>query len=121
MMRGRLRGMDPALARRVYDVSPPEGSFRLRSGQLSGEYEEYGTCKAAEGGPVRGRRVVVVEDVVTTGGALLDSCASLRAEGALVDTVVCAIDREQGGAANLLAEGLTLRAAFPRTDMEAAR
>lgn len=82
--------------------------------------KEYGTAKAAEGGPVAHRRVVVIEDVVTTGGALLASCALLRGEGALVETVVCAIDRQQGGAANLAAEGLELRAAFTREQLEAA-
>jgi len=80
--------------------------------------KDYGTRRAAEGASVRGRSVVLVEDVVTTAGALLASCALLRAEGALVDTVVCAIDREQGGAANLLKEGLTLRAALTRTQLE---
>ncbi|NUR24718.1 MAG: orotate phosphoribosyltransferase [Catenulispora sp.] len=79
----------------------------------------YGTMKAAEGGPVRGLRVTVIEDVVTTGGALLSSCALLRSEGAVVDTVICAIDREQGGRENLAAQGLELRAALTRTDLEA--
>ncbi|GGM51153.1 orotate phosphoribosyltransferase [Dactylosporangium sucinum] len=81
--------------------------------------KEYGTQKAAEGGPVEGRRVVVIEDVVTTGGALLASCRLLRDAGARVETVVCAIDREQGGRANLEAEGLQLRAALTRTELEA--
>lgn len=80
--------------------------------------KEYGTGKAAEGGPVDGRRVVVIEDVVTTGGALLASCRQLRASGALIETVVCAIDREQGGQENLAAEGLVLRAALSRRDLE---
>ncbi|MET8251848.1 orotate phosphoribosyltransferase [Micromonospora sp. NPDC005197] len=79
--------------------------------------KEYGTGKAAEGGPVDGRRVVVIEDVVTTGGALLASCRQLRASGAVIETVVCAIDREQGGRENLAAEGLGLRAALSRRDL----
>lgn len=82
--------------------------------------KEYGTAKVAEGGAVAGRRVVVVEDVVTTGGALLASCRHLREAGALVDRVVCAIDREQGGRENLAAESLRLRPALTRTDLEAA-
>ena len=79
----------------------------------------YGTQRLAEGGEVAGRRLVVVEDVVTTGGALLQSCRALRDLGAQIDTVVCAIDREQGGRENLAAEGLELRPALTRTDLEA--
>jgi orotate phosphoribosyltransferase len=82
--------------------------------------KEYGTGKAAEGGPVAGRRVVLIEDVVTTGGALLASCAHLRANGAQVDTAVCAPDREQGGRENLEAERLQLRAALTHRDLEAS-
>lgn len=82
--------------------------------------KEHGTGKAAEGGAVNGRRVVVIEDVVTTGGALVTSCGHLRAAGARVETVVCAIDREQGGRENLKAEGLQLRAALTRGDLESA-
>jgi orotate phosphoribosyltransferase len=82
--------------------------------------KEYGTGKAAEGATVTDRRVAVIEDVVTTGGALLASCRLLRAAGARVETVVCAIDREQGGQENLKAEGLQLRSALTRTDLESA-
>ncbi|WP_426511687.1 orotate phosphoribosyltransferase [Dactylosporangium sp. McL0621] len=84
------------------------------------EAKAYGTQRAAEGAAVAGRRLVVVEDVVTTGGALLASCRALRAEGAEIVAVVCAIDREQGGGANLAAEGLQLRPALTRRDLEAA-
>ncbi|NYT95320.1 orotate phosphoribosyltransferase [Salinispora sp. H7-4] len=83
--------------------------------------KEYGTSKVAEGGRVHGQRVVLIEDVVTTGGALLASCGQLRAIGAQVNTVVCAIDREQGGPENLAAEALQLRAALSRRDLEAAQ
>ena len=79
----------------------------------------YGTMRLNEGGEVAGRRLVVIEDVVTTAGALLGSCRALRDLGAVLDTVVCAIDREQGGRENLAVEGLELRAALTRTDLEA--
>lgn len=81
------------------------------------EAKGYGTRKVAEGGPVSGLRIVGVEDVVTTGGALINGCTALREAGALLDTVVCAIDREQGGRQNLSAEGIVLRAALTRGDL----
>lgn len=82
------------------------------------EAKPYGTCKVAEGGPIAGLRVVGIEDVVTTGGALVKGCLALRAAGASLDTVVCAIDREQGGTENLAVEGISLRAALERADLE---
>jgi orotate phosphoribosyltransferase len=84
------------------------------------EAKPYGTRKATEGGSVEGLRVVGIEDVVTTGGALIKSCLGLRHEGAVVDTVVCAIDREQGGSESLYAAGINLRAAFRQHELEAA-
>lgn len=80
----------------------------------------YGTRKAAEGINVAGQRVVAVEDVVTTAGALVNGCLLLREAGAVVDTAVCAIDREQGGAERLAAEGVTLHPALRRGDLHAA-
>ena len=82
--------------------------------------KEYGTRKAAEGVSVYGRRVVAVEDVVTTAGAVVNGCQLLRAAGATIDTAVCAIDREQGGPENLAAVGVTLRPALRRADLTRA-
>jgi orotate phosphoribosyltransferase len=57
--------------------------------------------------------------VVTTGGQLIESCAALRDEGAEIAAVLCVIDREQGGAANLAEHGLELRALFTARDLRA--
>jgi orotate phosphoribosyltransferase len=72
----------------------------------------YGTEKTCEGGAIEGRRLLIVEDVVTTGGQIVLSVQDLRDEGALVDHAVCVIDREAGGAGVLAAEGIALRALF---------
>jgi orotate phosphoribosyltransferase len=80
----------------------------------------YGTCRLAEGGEVEGRRLCIVEDVVTSGGAILDAARELRAAGAVLGPVVCVIDRESGGAENLAAEGLTLRSLFTMSALKAA-
>ncbi len=80
----------------------------------------YGTCRLAEGGEITGRRLAVIEDVVTSGGQVVSSCRALREGGAEVVAVLCVIDREAGGAANLRAEGLALRSVFTMTQLRAA-
>ena len=80
--------------------------------------KDYGTCQLAEGGEVAGLRLVIVEDVVSCGGQILSSCAELRKLGAIVEDVVCVIDRQAGGAAALAAAGLTLRPLFVKSDLE---
>jgi orotate phosphoribosyltransferase len=79
--------------------------------------KDYGTCKFAEGGEVRGRRLLIVEDVVTSGGQIIESARALRDEGAIISNVVCVIDRESGGSDNLVREGLTLRALFAMSEL----
>lgn len=55
--------------------------------------KKYGTCQIIEGQQVAGRKVALVEDVITTGGAVADAVKSIRAD---VIVVVCAIWRGQG-------------------------
>ena len=82
--------------------------------------KEYGTARLAEGAEVAGRRVLVVEDVVTSGGQVVLSTKDLRRLGAHVDHALCVIDRQEGGAEALAAEGIKLRALLTRADLEAA-
>jgi orotate phosphoribosyltransferase len=82
------------------------------------EPKKYGTERVCEGGEVAGRRLVIVEDVVTTGGQLVLSAQDLRAEGAVVEHAVCVIDREGGGADVVGAEGISLHALFTMRDLE---
>jgi orotate phosphoribosyltransferase len=83
------------------------------------EAKTYGTCRLAEGGELEGRRLLVVEDVVTSGGAVLDAARELRERGAVLDRVACVIDRESGGRENLAADGLTLDALFTMSELNA--
>jgi orotate phosphoribosyltransferase len=84
------------------------------------EAKTYGTRRLAEGGEVEGRRLFIVEDVVTSGGAILDSVAELRERGAIVERAVCVIDRESGGSKNLADAGIELEALFTMTQLKAA-
>jgi orotate phosphoribosyltransferase len=63
------------------------------------------------------RRLAVVEDVVTSGGQVIESCAALRKRGAEILAVLCVIDREAGGAENLAANGLELRSVFTMSQL----
>lgn len=83
--------------------------------------KEYGTCKLAEGPDVAGRRVTLVEDVITTGGAVRDATNALREAGAVVEVVLCAIDRSPAGEAPLADVGLEVRPVLTKADLDAAR
>ncbi len=84
------------------------------------EAKPYGTSQLAEGGQVGGRTLVVVEDVVTSGGQVIASCAALRERGATISDVLCVIDREAGGEPRLAEHGLTLHALYRREELERA-
>ena len=171
---------DVQLARQIYKRTHLVGSFRLRSGVVSGEYfdkylfesdpallnavaeqlvdllpdgvealaglelggvplatvvsqltglptlfvrkkaKDYGTCRLAEGGELADRRLAVIEDVVSSGGQLIASCEALRKRGAEIAGVICVIDRETGGAANLAEHGLQLRAVWTMSQLRHA-
>jgi orotate phosphoribosyltransferase len=79
--------------------------------------KNYGTRQLAEGSDVRGRRVLVVEDVVTSGGQVIASANDLRNLGATVSEAICVIDRESGGGDALAAAGIALRSLFTKADL----
>ena len=60
------------------------------------ERREHGTSKQIEGGDVKNKKVLLVEDVTTSGGSVVKSINILRKEGALVDEVLVVVDRESG-------------------------
>jgi orotate phosphoribosyltransferase len=66
------------------------------------EAKDYGTCRLAEGPDVAGRKICLIEDVITTGGAVIDATRELRKEGAIIEEVVCVIYRGHGPAQNLI-------------------
>jgi orotate phosphoribosyltransferase len=79
---------------------------------VRGETKEYGTAKRIEGPFEPGELVCLLEDVVTTGGALVEAVSALRAEGLVVRTAVCVVDREEGGSDALARLGVRLRALY---------
>lgn len=134
---------DPALLSRVArQMVPlvPEGADLLGGLELGGiplvtalssltgvgalfvrkEAKAYGTAKIAEGPQFSGRRVTLVEDVITTGGAVRAATLALRDMGAVVDTVVCAIDRSLTGDSPLADVDVNVRSVLTRGDLDDA-
>ncbi|MFB0559184.1 MAG: orotate phosphoribosyltransferase [Dehalococcoidales bacterium] len=166
------------LARKIYNVSHLEGSFKLRSGQISNEYfdkylfesepvllteiaqhlsklvpegteilaglemggipiataisiqtnipavfvrkkaKEYGTAKFAEGISVQGKKVCIIEDVVTTGGQIIMSANDLKKLDAKIKYVLCVIERDAKSRDNLKKEGLELLSLFTMEELK---
>ncbi len=82
--------------------------------------KRYGTARLSEGASVDGRRVLVIEDVVTSGGQIAISTGELRALGAQVEQALCVIDRQEGGAEALARNGIGLLSLFTRVDLDDA-
>ncbi|HRQ09976.1 MAG: orotate phosphoribosyltransferase [Trueperaceae bacterium] len=82
--------------------------------------KEYGTRRFAEGGEPAGRRLLVIEDVVTSGGQVVLSTRDLREAGARVGHALCVIDRQAGGVESLAAEGVELTALFTMSELKSA-
>ncbi|MXW77590.1 MAG: orotate phosphoribosyltransferase [Gemmatimonadetes bacterium] len=78
----------------------------------------YGTCKLAEGPDIAGKNLLIVEDVVTSGGQIALSARDLRNLGAEVSQAICVIDRESGGTKSLAREGIELHALFRMSELK---
>ena len=80
--------------------------------------KEYGTCKLAEGIDINGKRVCIIEDVVTTGGQIILSANDLKQFGAQIEYVVCVIERDERCRNNLKREGLELLSLFRMEELQ---
>jgi orotate phosphoribosyltransferase len=89
---------------------------------VRGAAKEYGTANQVEGAYEEGDRVCLIEDIVTSGGALLAAADALREAGLTVETAVCVVDREEGGGGELAQRGIRLRPLFRAAELlEAAK
>jgi orotate phosphoribosyltransferase len=80
--------------------------------------KEYGTRKLAEGTDFDGKKVCVIEDVVTTGGQIVTSVNDLRERGAVIDNVICVILRDPKAYENLGNAGLKLTPLFTMEELK---
>ena len=84
---------------------------------VRGETKEYGTANRLEGPYLPGELVCLVEDVVTSGGALAEAVSALREGGLVVRHALCVVDREEGGADALARIGVRLHPLFRASEL----
>ena len=76
------------------------------------EVKTHGLGRQIEGAWEPGERVVVIEDLITSGGSTIQTADTLRAAGLVVEDVIVLIDREQGGVEKLGAAGIRTHSVF---------
>jgi orotate phosphoribosyltransferase len=91
----------------------------LRAFTVRKEAKQHGTGRLIEGPYREGDRVVVIEDVITTGGSALRAVEALRAAGGTVVGVLAVVDREEGGREAIEAAGLPVVALARAADIVA--
>jgi orotate phosphoribosyltransferase len=79
--------------------------------------KDYGTARQFEGELKAGERVLLVEDVVTSGGQVLESAKALREAGVQVVEIVAVIDRQEGGREAIQAAGFVFDSLFTRASL----
>lgn len=81
------------------------------------ELKSYGTGKNVEGIWTVGQRVILIEDLITSGKSIIEACSSLKAAGLQVQEAVVLIDRQQGGVETLAGQGIKVHAIMTMTHL----
>jgi orotate phosphoribosyltransferase len=84
---------------------------------IRNQKKDYGTSKLVEGVLEQGEKVLIVEDVLTTGGQVLEAAKSLKDAGAVVERIVTVIDRQEGARENIENAGYVFEALFTTQDL----
>jgi orotate phosphoribosyltransferase len=116
---GLTLGADPianALSVISYQKGKPIKSFIVRK-----DAKDHGTRSAIEGSVAAGDRVLIIDDVITTGGSTITAIEQARKAGLIVDSVITLIDREEGGRENILQHVESIRSILTRTEVMAIR
>ncbi|MHB8138081.1 MAG: orotate phosphoribosyltransferase [Smithellaceae bacterium] len=116
---GLTLGADPianALAVISYQMGRPIKAFIVRK-----DVKDHGTKSPIEGNVKTGERVVIIDDVITTGGSTITAIEHARSAGLVIDRVITLIDREEGGRENILRHVDHVQSVFTRTEIMALR
>ncbi|MEN6422778.1 MAG: orotate phosphoribosyltransferase [Smithella sp.] len=112
---GLTLGADPianALSVISYQKGKPIKSFVVRK-----DVKDHGTKSAIEGNVSSGEKVVIIDDVITTGGSTITAIEHARKAGLSVEMVITLIDREEGGRENILKDVDHIQSILTRTEI----
>lgn len=114
---GLTMGADPisyAIAGESFRRGRPIHAFSVRK-----RAKRHGTGRRIEGCFESGARVVVIEDVITTGGSALQACEAIREERGSIVGVLAAVDRQEGGSDAIRSAGFEVVALYGADEMRA--
>lgn len=112
---GLTLGADPianALSVISYQKGKPIKSFIVRK-----DIKDHGTKSAIEGNVITGEKIVIIDDVITTGGSTITAIEQARKSGLNVEMVITLIDREEGGRENILQYVENIKSILTRTEI----
>jgi orotate phosphoribosyltransferase len=84
---------------------------------IRNQRKDYGTAKQLEGKLGAGDRVIIIEDVATTGGQVLEAAAVIAATGARIVKIIATVDRLEGARENIERAGYAFDALFTTRDL----
>src|SRR5579872_4279795 len=100
-----------AVCARSWPKQPVQG-FVVRK-----EAKDHGTARKIDGNFKPNSKVVLIEDVTTKGGSVMQAVRAVRAQGAEIKRIITIVDRLEGARDNLKAEGLELASIFTTKDL----
>ena len=114
---GLTMGADPIALSIGIAAQLEDPGTRLQTFTVRKAAKEHGTKKLIEGNFAEGNTVVVIDDVITTGGSTLQAIDTLEAAGAKVAFVLALVDRQEGGRENIERRGYKVVSIFNRADV----
>jgi len=114
---GLTMGADPIAASIGIFAHLENPSSELQTFVVRKEAKAHGRLKLIEGNFARGHSVVIVDDVITTGGSTLQAIDAIEAAGGKIAFVIVLVDREEGGRENIEKRGHKVVSIFTRADL----
>ncbi len=128
MFAHRIRELESRLGRRIDRIAGAElggiplvSAASLQTGLptifIRNKKKDYGTAKQLEGALNAGDRIILLEDIATTGGQALEAVAVIKDAGAVVEAVIAVIDRLEGARENIEKAGLVFESLFTKREL----